>query len=245
MPGHPSQPAVTPSGGVDGAVALCDAAGVVGGRGWAALLVVTALAVAAGCSDDGDDGSGDGSSDGSGNAAAAASVHVVSQNLLHGITCPAETDGCDLPGRVELFLRQLDEGGCPELVGLQEANQRTVDVARGRPRRGRATAPTRSSSDDDAGLDREVVLTTLPVLGQRADPAGRVRCGRRCGCGWPPTSAWSTSCRPTSPAAATTGRATRRRARRRATVDGTVGACQGRQLLELRRRGRRRRLRAS
>jgi endonuclease/exonuclease/phosphatase family metal-dependent hydrolase len=135
--------------------------------------VLVAAALVAGCSDDGDDG-GD-AADGGGGGATTGSVHVVSQNLLHGIACAPDTDGCALPARVALFARQLDEGGCPELVGLQEANQRTVslledtlpDVCDGR---------YEVVSDADEGLDREVVLTTLPVLGQqRTRLAGPLR----------------------------------------------------------------------
>ena len=90
----------------------------------------------------------------------------MSQNLLHGVNCPAESDACDLPGRVDLFLRQLDEAGCPELVGLQEANGRMVSLLSdglGEICDGAYDVV----SDDDPGLDREVVLTTLPVLGQQ------------------------------------------------------------------------------
>ena len=63
-------------------------------------------------------------------SAEAAQVRVVSQNLLHGIACPADSDGCDLPGRVALFAQQLDEAECPELVSVQEANERMVDHLR-------------------------------------------------------------------------------------------------------------------
>src|SRR5688572_26161547 len=114
--------------------------------------------MAAGCSDD------DGSEDGS-DRATPEQVQVVSQNLLHGIACPPDSDGCDLPGRVDLFLRQLDDAGCPELVGLQEANGRTVELL-GDGIDGICNGAYEIVSDDDPGLDREVVLTTLPVLGQ-------------------------------------------------------------------------------
>ncbi|MET0903380.1 MAG: endonuclease/exonuclease/phosphatase family protein [Acidimicrobiales bacterium] len=116
-------------------------------------LVLAILAAA--CADD--DG---------GERAATAHVRVVSQNLLHGVNCPAESNACDLPGRVDLFLRQLDEAGCPELVGLQEANGQMVSQLRD----GLSEVCDGAYdvvSDADPGLDREVVLTTLPVLGQR------------------------------------------------------------------------------
>ncbi len=120
----------------------------------------------AGCSSDGDDDAAH---------AAAARVEVVSQNLLHGIACPTDSDGCNLPGRVALFVQQLDEAGCPELVSVQEANERTVTLLRDEA----ATVCGDGYTvvwDDDPGLDREVVLTTLPVLGsQRTHLAGPLR----------------------------------------------------------------------
>ena len=86
------------------------------------LLVVSVLVLAA-CSGDDDVAAPP-------TEAEAATVRVVSINLLHGIACPADSDGCDLPARVALFARQLDEGGCPEVVGVQEANERTVSLLR-------------------------------------------------------------------------------------------------------------------
>jgi len=128
---------------------------------WSAVLVVAGLTV--GCS--GDDGA----------EVTPQQVRVVSQNLLHGVSCPVDSDGCDLPGRVELFLRQLDEAGCPELVGLQEANGRTVELLRD-GLDAVCDGTYEVVSDDDPGLDREVVLTSLPVLAQqRTRLAGPLR----------------------------------------------------------------------
>jgi endonuclease/exonuclease/phosphatase family metal-dependent hydrolase len=131
------------------------------------------LAMVSACS--GDDASTDDAAATTTGTTESATVRIVSQNLLHGIACPADTDGCDLPARVALFGRQLDEQGCPELVGLQEANERTVTLLRD-------TVPAVCDgryeivSDGDTGLDREVVLTTLPVLGtQRRRLAGPLR----------------------------------------------------------------------
>lgn len=104
-----------------------------------------------------------------------ASVRVVSQNLLHGIACAPDSDRCKLPQRVQLFARQLAESDCPAVVALQEGNQETAghlrdalaEVCNGR---------YRIVGGDDPSIDREIVLTTLPVLGQeRVRLAGPLR----------------------------------------------------------------------
>ncbi len=98
-----------------------------------------------------------------------ATVRLVSQNLLHGIACAPESERCRLADRVALFVRQLGEAGCPELVSVQEANQRMVDLlADGLP----AICDGRYAVvwDDDPGLDREVVLSTVAVVDQRRIP---------------------------------------------------------------------------
>jgi endonuclease/exonuclease/phosphatase family metal-dependent hydrolase len=130
----------------------------------AAILLI----VAAGCSDSRDPADQPAT-------ATPQRVQVVSQNLLHGIACPEASDRCELPARVELFLEQLDAAGCPELVGVQEANERTVELLRdGVP--GVCAGDYAIVGDEDPGLDREVVLTTLPVLGsRRARLAGPLR----------------------------------------------------------------------
>src|SRR5262245_8784409 len=94
-------------------------------RGRAAVGAVAIVVAAAGCT------SGDGSKDSSnGTSPTNASVSAVSQTLLPGIACPAESERCDLDARVALFMRQLDENGCPALVSVQEANERTVALLR-------------------------------------------------------------------------------------------------------------------
>ena len=124
-----------------------------------ASLVAMAMAIAcAGCSSD---------SPSKGPAASAkARVQLVSQNLLHGIACPAATDGCALEGRVALFTRQLEEKGCPDLVSVQEANERTVSLLR-KDIAKVCGGDYRIVWDDDPGIDREVVLSRRPVLGWR------------------------------------------------------------------------------
>ena len=93
-------------------------------------------------------------------------VRVVSQNLLHGIACPDDSNRCDLPDRVALFADQLGSKGCPELVGIQEANAQTVQRLRAEAKRV-CDGRYRVVWDGDAGVDREVVLTTDRVLASR------------------------------------------------------------------------------
>jgi endonuclease/exonuclease/phosphatase family metal-dependent hydrolase len=118
-----------------------------------------------------------GSSSSSGEKAAGtrAAVTAVSQNILHGDACPAATDRCHVADRVALFTRQLADANCPQLVGLEEANRAIVDLFReSLPKI--CNGKYRIVSDDDPSLDREVVFTTLPVLGsQRTRLAGLFR----------------------------------------------------------------------
>jgi endonuclease/exonuclease/phosphatase family metal-dependent hydrolase len=115
------------------------------------------------------------SSDGSDAGADKESVRVVTQNLLHGTACPPDSDRCDLPDRVALFTRQLAAADCPQVVGLQETNEQTVaELRKAVPKI--CDDRYRIVWDDDAAADREVVLTTLPVLGQeRVRLAGPLR----------------------------------------------------------------------
>jgi endonuclease/exonuclease/phosphatase family metal-dependent hydrolase len=94
------------------------------------------------------------------------SVRVVSINLLHGTACSDDSDRCDLPARVDLFVQQLSQAACPELVSVQEANQRTVDELQERLP-GVCDGAYDVVWDEDPSLDREVVLSTVPVVGAR------------------------------------------------------------------------------
>lgn len=101
-----------------------------------------------------------------------ASVRLVSQNILHGVGCPPDSDSCLVGERVSLFMEQLAEAGCPELVSLQEANERIVGLVSGEV----GSCGYEIVWDDDPGLDREVVLTTLEVIDfQRRTLADRFR----------------------------------------------------------------------
>lgn len=114
-------------------------------------------------------------SDDGGSATTRASVTVVAQNLLHGIACPSETNRCKLPERVELFARQLVEDDCPQVVAVEEADPVMAGLLRDKTA-GICDGAYKVVSDDDPSADREIVLTTLPVLGQeRVHLAGPLR----------------------------------------------------------------------
>jgi len=93
----------------------------------------------------------------------AKSVRIVNLNLLHGVFCPSETNGCQAPDRVDLLMQQLEAAQCPEIVGLQEINSNLAKLI------GKA-APKACDGDyaivfggKPGTLDTERVLTTLPV----------------------------------------------------------------------------------
>lgn len=96
-----------------------------------------------------------------GSGAARADLKVVNYNILHGTFCDDAT-GCQAPDRVDLFVRQLEAAGCPELVGLQEVNDnlRALFAAR-LPRFCRGAY--RPVFADSEGNDKEYVLTSLPA----------------------------------------------------------------------------------
>ena len=140
-----------------------------------AVVLVTGL-LAAGCSDDNDDPTG-----ADGPPSTPETVHAVSQNILHGEACPADSDKCDLPGRVAFFVEQLGES-CPDLVGLQETNQRILDELE----KGVADICDGTYEvvwDDDPSTDREAVLTDAPRARAATLPSGRAAAHRAVGAG--------------------------------------------------------------
>jgi endonuclease/exonuclease/phosphatase family metal-dependent hydrolase len=93
-------------------------------------------------------------------------VRLVNLNLLHGVFCPKETNGCQAPDRVALLMRQLEDAECPEVVGLQEINANLAKLIN--------KALPDSDCDYDVAfakkpgsLDTERVLTTLPVRSEK------------------------------------------------------------------------------
>lgn len=92
-------------------------------------------------------------------------LHVVSQNILHGIGCPDGHEDCQGDDRVALFLELLEGHGCPELVGIQEMSQRIYD-------RFTASLPEICNGDYVAyvakpvSVDYQMILSTLPPVGE-------------------------------------------------------------------------------
>jgi hypothetical protein len=92
-------------------------------------------------------------------------LRIVTMNILHGITCPNAPDDCQGDDRMALLGQQLQAAGCPQVVALEEIAQRTYD---------RVVAATWVNEckykivwHDMPSVDRELVLTTLPVRNQR------------------------------------------------------------------------------
>ncbi len=139
------------------------------------LLFAVALV---GCDSGGSSSSGDG---GGTKDATRQSVTVVAQNLLHGFACADDTDRCKLPQRVQLFARQLDEAGCPEVVSVEESDPVMDGLVRLTMLNPLATprfcgGKYQMVGGGDPGSDREIILTTLPVLGvERKSLAGPLR----------------------------------------------------------------------
>jgi len=133
-------------------------------------LILAAVAGLAACSSNGNRAESQAEA-----RAATPTIHVVTQNILHGDACATNTDRCHIAARVDLFAQQLNLGGCPEIVGVQEANVRFVREAR-RALSSVCGGRYRIVYDSDPSADREVVLTTDPVLGsERTRLAGPLR----------------------------------------------------------------------
>jgi len=93
-------------------------------------------------------------------------ITVVDLNLLHGAFCPAATDGCDAPDRVNLLADDLKAAGCPDVVGLEEIDRRLYDLLQ-RKVRTLCHGDYSMVFKAPAGLDTEQVLTKLPVTSQK------------------------------------------------------------------------------
>jgi endonuclease/exonuclease/phosphatase family metal-dependent hydrolase len=93
-------------------------------------------------------------------------ITVVDLNLLHGAFCPAATNRCDAPNRVNLLGEELQAVGCPDVVGLQEID-RQLDTLLRRKAKTLCHGAYDVVFKPPIGLDTEQVLTKLPVTGQK------------------------------------------------------------------------------
>jgi endonuclease/exonuclease/phosphatase family metal-dependent hydrolase len=90
-------------------------------------------------------------------------VRVVTLNLLHGLSCPRETDSCKAPDRVAIFAELVEQAGCPDLIGLQEIGMRLEQLLPPMVETlcdGKYTIAWQAV----ASPDREMVLSRLPVV---------------------------------------------------------------------------------
>jgi hypothetical protein len=92
-------------------------------------------------------------------------LRIVTMNILHGIVCPNAPDDCQGDDRVALLGERLQAAKCPPVVALQEISERMY---------GRITsAPWVNQCKyqivwhNMPVIDRELVLTTLPVTSQK------------------------------------------------------------------------------
>jgi endonuclease/exonuclease/phosphatase family metal-dependent hydrolase len=139
-----------------------------------ALAVLLLAAVLTGCDSNGDQASS--------GPATRASVTLVAQNLLHGLACAPDSGRCELAQRVQLFARQLREAGCPQVVSVEESDPVMDGFLKLEVRRQSDGTPELCGGRyeivglGDPSSDREVILTTLPVLGhERVSLAGPLR----------------------------------------------------------------------
>jgi hypothetical protein len=92
-------------------------------------------------------------------------LRIVNMNILHGIVCPNAPDDCQGDDRMVLLGQQLQAAGCPQVVALQEIAQRTYDRVVAAP--WVKECKYKIVWHDMPSVDRELVLTTLPVRNQR------------------------------------------------------------------------------
>lgn len=97
-------------------------------------------------------------------------VQIANLNVLHGHPIPApecaETDQCGAPDRVALLMRQIEQSDCPQIVTLQEVDTRMeelIDAALPEVCDGAYTSSLLADQAVSLGIDREMILTTLPI----------------------------------------------------------------------------------
>jgi hypothetical protein len=92
-------------------------------------------------------------------------LRIVTMNILHGIVCPNSPDDCQGDDRMALLGRQLQAAKCPPVVALEEIAPRTYDRVVAAP--WVKQCKYKIVWHDMPLVDRELVLTTLPVTSQK------------------------------------------------------------------------------
>jgi endonuclease/exonuclease/phosphatase family metal-dependent hydrolase len=101
-------------------------------------------------------------SGGSGGGAAGNNLTVVNYNILHGIFCPTDTQSCRASDRVALFLSQLQDAKCPQVVGLQEVSGELAGLIK-QQLPGVCGGKYKLALSVTEGNDKELVFSTLPA----------------------------------------------------------------------------------
>ena len=101
--------------------------------------------------------------------AAAKNLTVVDYNILHGIFCPADTDNCRASDRVALFLSQLQNAKCPQVVGLQEVSGQLAGLIK-EQLPGVCGGKYKLAMSVTEGNDKELVFSTLKALHPKVLP---------------------------------------------------------------------------
>jgi hypothetical protein len=92
-------------------------------------------------------------------------LRIVTMNILHGIPCPNAPDDCQGDDRMALLGQHLKAADCPAVVALEEIAQRTYDRVVAAP--WVKECKYKIVWHDMPSVDRELVLTTLPVRNQK------------------------------------------------------------------------------
>jgi hypothetical protein len=92
-------------------------------------------------------------------------LRIVTMNILHGIVCPNAPDDCQGDDRMALLGQQLQAAECPQVVALEEIAQRTYDRVVAAP--WVKDCKYKIVWHDMPSVDRELVLTTLPIKSQK------------------------------------------------------------------------------
>jgi endonuclease/exonuclease/phosphatase family metal-dependent hydrolase len=102
-------------------------------------------------------------------SAAGQDLTVVDYNILHGIFCPSDTDNCRAPDRVALFLSQLQDAKCPQVVGLQEVSGQLAGLIEDQLP-GVCGGKYELAMSVTDGNDKELVFSTLPAKNAKVLP---------------------------------------------------------------------------